>query len=116
RPGACERDPAPCTAFAVQSVDRALRRRAPTPRHRDARRPRARARAARAGEGRLRRVPDPRPPRRAVPAVRNADRPRRFRGAHDLLLPELSDGEPAAQGQAALPTLALTTHCYGGAG
>ena len=84
----------------------------------------ARARASRAGKGRRGRLPHPQPTRRAVPAVRHADRPRGLRGAHDLLLPELPDGRPAAEGSAALAPAALTgeiwtsvspgARCYGG--
>ena len=54
------------------------------------------------GKGRLRRLPRPQPPRGAVPAMRDADRARRLRGAHDLLLPELPDGRPSTQGPTAL--------------
>ena len=49
----------------------------------------------------------PQPARRALPAVRDADRARRLRGAHDLLLPELPDRRAAAQGPAPLAPPAL---------
>ena len=45
----------------------------------------------------------------AVPARRHADRPRRLRGAHDLLLPELPDRRTDAQGPAPLAPPALTS-------
>ena len=53
-------------------------------------------------------LPRPQPARRAVPAVRHADRARGLRGAHDLLLPELPDGRPAAEGSPALAAAALS--------
>ena len=68
----------------------------------------ARPRASRAGEGRRGDLPHPQPARRAVPAVRHADRPRGLRGAHDLLLPELPDGRSPAEGSPALAPAALT--------
>ena len=45
-------------------------------------------------------VSRPRPPRPAVPELPDAARAGRFRGAHDLLLPDLPDGRPRAQGPA----------------
>ena len=68
----------------------------------------ARARAPRAGQGRRGGLPHPQPARRAVPACGTPLAPRRLRGAHDLLLPELPDGRPGAQGPAALAPAALT--------
>ena len=70
-----------------------------------------RARSSSASRGRAtRRLPHPQPARRAVPAVRHADRPRRLRGAHDLLLPELPDGRPAAEGPPAVAPAALSSN------
>ena len=102
RPGPRKRDPAAGPALAVQGLDRAERGGAGAARRRDPRRPVACARAPRAGQGRQGRLPRPQPPRRAVPRVRNADRACRLRGAHGLLLPELPDRRPGAQGPPAL--------------
>src|SRR5205085_2701700 len=46
------------------------------------------------------RLPRPQEARRTVLRLRGADRPRRLRGAHGLLLPGLSDRRPRAQGPA----------------
>ena len=59
------------------------------------------------GRGEQGRLPRPRPARRAVLRLRDADRPRRLRGAHDLLLPDLPDRGPAPQGPPALAAAAL---------
>ena len=61
------------------------------PRPGDRRGARARPRAAPPRRRRREDLPDPRPPRRTLPRVRDADRARRLRGAHDLLLPVLPD-------------------------
>ena len=58
--------------------------------------PDPRARAPGAWEGRLRRLPRPRPVRRAVPTLRHHPPPRRLRGAHDHVLPRLPDGRHAS--------------------
>ena len=68
---------------------------------------RAGARAARGGQGGRRRLPDPRPFRRALPARARHPAPGRVRGAHDHLLPHLSDGRQGAEGPAAVPPAAL---------
>ena len=108
RAGARERDPPARAALTVQVIDRALGRGGRATRNGDRRRSRARARAPRAGKGRLGRLPRPRPPRRAVPAVRDADRSRGLRGAHDLLLPAVPDWRAAAEGSPALPAPSVT--------
>jgi ribosomal protein S13 len=45
-------------------------------------------------------LPRPQPAARALPRLRNADRARRLRGAHDLLLPPVPNGRADAQGPA----------------
>ena len=66
----------------------------------DRRGPDARARAARGRQGRQGRLSRPQPPRRALSALRRAAPAGRLRGAHGLLLRELSDRRPSAQGPA----------------
>ena len=56
------------------------------------------------GAARREGLPGAQPPRRAVPQLRDADRPRGLRGAHDLLLPRVPDGRARAQGPPALAT------------
>ena len=78
---------------ALRRGDRAARRRDPL---------RAGARPRAAAGRRLERgdLPRPRPPRPAVPELPDAARAGRLRGAHDLLLPDLPDRRPRAQGPA----------------
>ena len=73
--------------------DRAARRRDPL-------RAGARPRAAAGGCVERGDLPRPRPPRPAVPELPDAARARRLRGAHDLLLPDVPDRRPRAQGPA----------------
>src|SRR6266511_4280026 len=100
RPRVGERDPASRKAVSVRPVS------GPGPGtgagtcRRDRRRARARARAARArGEGRAH-LPRARQAARAVLRLRHADRARRLRGAHGLLLPRLPDRRPDPEGPA----------------
>ena len=52
-------------------------------------------------------LPRPRPARRAVLALSDADRDGRLRGAHDLLLPDLPDRGPRPQGPADVEAAAM---------
>ena len=79
-------------ALAVRALDAGGRRGDRAPRRRDPRGARTRPRAAaRRREGR-RRLPDPQRARPAMSPLRHAARPRRLRGAHDLLLPVCQTG------------------------
>src|SRR5262249_35458495 len=100
RPRVGERDPARRKTLPVPALDRALSRSGGAPHRRDQQRARPRPRAA--GARRLRRAHVPRPPpaRRALPRLRDAARPGRLRGAHDLLLPRLPDRRPGFEGPA----------------
>ena len=108
RARARERDPLARADVAVQGLDGPLRRGDRAPRDGDARRPDPRARAPRAW---ARATPtstssttgSASPARSAAP-----DRAGRLRGAHDLLLPELPDGRPPAQGPPALAPASLS--------
>src|SRR5262249_45822891 len=59
------------------------------------------------------RVPRPQSARRALSRLRNADRARGLRGAHDLLLPALPDAGPPAQGPPPLAPPPLERRWYG---
>src|ERR687891_1013890 len=102
RPGLVERDPEPRSPLAVRAHDgaRGRGRRAARRDHQGhaGRGPRA----APPGRGRRQGLPRAQPARRAVPELRDADRPRRLRGAHDLLLPELPDGRADPEGPPAV--------------
>ena len=103
RPRACERDPQPRAALAVRTLEQAQRRGDRAPRERHRRGPDACARAARGRQGRQGRLSRPSAPRRTVSALRRAATAGRLRGAHGLLLRELPDRWPGAQGPADVP-------------
>ncbi len=103
RAGVVERDPQPREALPVRPHDRALGRGDRAPRGDDPRAPRPRPRAPPGRRRRQEGVPRPQPPRRAVPELRDAPRPRRLRGAHDLLLPRVPDRRARPQGPAPVP-------------
>ncbi len=77
------------------------------PRRGDPRRARARPRAAGARRERRAHVPRAQEARRAVLRLRDADRPGRLRGAHDLLLPRVPDRWPRPEGPPPVPAAAL---------
>ena len=102
-----ERDPPPRRAVAVRAHEGSRRRGDRPARRGDRRRARARpgaARARREGQGGL---PGAQQARRAVPRLRNADRPRGLRGAHHLLLPDMPDRRANAQGPPAVAPTAV---------
>src|SRR5829696_3546790 len=102
RPRVGERDPPYRAAVALQAVDRPDRGRGRATVRRDRRRACTWARAPRAREEGRRRLPRPRPSRRAVPRLRRPAPPRRLRGAHDLLLPDVPDRREGAEGPPSL--------------
>ena len=103
RPRVGERDPLGRAALAVPALDarsmaRRLERLAAAIRDELDARPRAAARRRERRED----LPRAQQARPAVRALRHADRARRLRGAHDLLLPAVPDRRPRAQGSAAV--------------
>src|SRR6266550_4442148 len=100
RPRVGERDPPPRAAVSVRLVRGPGPCTGAAPGRGDRRRALARPRAARARRGRQPRLPRPQEAGRALLRLRDADRPRRLRGAHGLLLPRLPDQRARAQGSA----------------
>ena len=98
RARARERDPASRAAVAVRALRQARRGGDRAARGGDRGGPDAGARAADRREGRQGRLPRPPAARRAVPALRRPAAAGRLRGAHRLLLRDLPDGRPDAQG------------------
>ena len=108
RPRLGERDPLGGAALALRALDPARRRGGRAARDGDPRRARARPRAAPRRARTTRRLPRAQQARRALRPLRHAARPRRLRGAHDLLLPGVPDRRPRAQGPAALASPQIT--------
>ena len=108
RPRLGERDPAHGEAVPFRPGPGTVPGTGLAARRGDRLRARARPRATRARrEGRAG-LPRPQEAARALPRLRHADRARRLRGAHDLLLPGVPDRRAAAQGPAAVAAPALT--------
>src|SRR5207244_4323351 len=101
------RDPPRRSPLAVCALEGPLRRGDRPPGHGDPRGAGARARAAPSRRRQRGDLPHPRPARRALLPLRHAARPRRLRGAHDLLLPRVPDRGPRPEGPTALAAAAM---------
>src|SRR5438132_1682355 len=103
-----ERDPASRAPLSIRACARAVARAGRPARAVDRYRTRTWARTPRARRKRQTHVPRPRQAARAVLRLRYADRTRRLRGTHDLLLPGMSDGRPGLEGPPPFAFASLT--------